>query len=68
LNRSGLWGRVAKLEGTALANVTLEEMLDRLERGEILTDRDFDRRLAASPFGRFLADLTARLPDEEQDQ
>jgi hypothetical protein len=46
--------------------VTIEEMLDRLNRNDIPYDPDFDSRLAASPLGHLLADLIARFPDEEK--
>ena len=67
MNRSGLRGRVARLEGAALATVTFEELLDRLGRDEPYDDPEFHRRLAASPIGRVLDDLIARFPDDKQE-
>jgi hypothetical protein len=63
-----LRSRIARLEGTPLATVTLEAVLDRLTRGDALDDPDFCRRLAASPIGHILDNLIARLPDEEHEQ
>jgi len=44
--------------------VTLEELLDRVDRRGTSDDPDFDRRLAASPIGRLLADLSAKQGDQ----
>ena len=68
MNRSSLRGRVARLEGTALAKVTLEELLDRLTREDVPDDPEFHRRLAASPIGRIIDDLIAIVPDEDHEQ
>jgi len=64
MNRTSLWSRVARLEGSALRVVTLEELLDRVDRRGTSDDPDFDRRLAASPIGRLLADLSAKQGDQ----
>jgi hypothetical protein len=64
MNRACLRCRVAKLEGAAQAVVTVEELLDRVNRGGAPDDPDFDRRLAASPIGRCLTDLSTRLDDQ----
>jgi len=65
VNKLSLRRRVARLEGTGLAKVTLEEILDRMDRDDAPDDPDFDRRLAASPIGRLLDDLIAKFPNEE---
>lgn len=56
--------RLALLERPQHSPVTLEELLDRIDRKQPCDDPDFQRRLAASAIGRWLADLNKRLGDD----
>jgi hypothetical protein len=64
---AGLRRRLAALEGVIRPEVTLEELLGRLRRGETWDDPEFLRRLAASRIGRLLASIAERRGDEEPD-
>jgi hypothetical protein len=62
---AGLRRRLAALEGVIRPEVTLEELLGRLQRGETWDDPDFDRRLRASRIGRILNDMAQGRQHEE---
>jgi hypothetical protein len=66
VSAAGLRRRLAALEARSSPHVTLEELLGRLQRGDLGDDDpEFERRYLASPISRVLADLAKRRADEE---
>jgi hypothetical protein len=53
------------LEARNLPDVTLEELLARIDRDDAVDNPEFERRFRASPISRALMDLAERRADEE---